>query len=108
MDARRSGRWLWFSGWALIGCTTAFAGLVFIPLAALIVLVAVPALVWHGDLHRPALGVVSGMGIMLLVVAFILRSAGPVPWLLAGLVLLTAGLAAFALPARGGQNSGHG
>jgi hypothetical protein len=121
-DRRSWGRltgWLWFGVWAAVGCGLAFAGISLVgPAVPLVALVGVPLLVWRGALHRPALGLASGMGVMLLVVAWIQRKGpgtvywhtatasgadtylDPRPWLIAGIVLAAGGVISFAFSER--------
>jgi hypothetical protein len=84
----------WFWAWAAIG-----AGLAFGFISFLGVLTLLPTLVLGLILSRLHavnwLGGVSGIGVMLLVIAYIQRSGqfyDPVHWLLPGLVLFTAGV----------------
>jgi hypothetical protein len=105
--------------WAAIGCGMAFAVVSFIaPAVPLVALVTVVLLVWRRDDLRPALGVVSGMGVMLLIVAYLQRkgpgtvywhttTAGgsdtyldPRPWLVVGVALVVGGTLTFILMGR--------
>jgi hypothetical protein len=84
----------WFWAWAAIGAGFAFGFISFLGVLTLLptlvlafVLSRLHAVNWFGG--------VSGIGAMLLVVAYIQRSGqfyDPVRWLLPGLVLFTAGV----------------
>jgi hypothetical protein len=107
-----------FFAWAAIGTGAFLAlitgftiGLLVLPL----VLVALTALlIWPGSRTSAALGLISGLGLMPLVVAYLNRGGpgnvctttatsqscttewSPWPWLAAGLLLIAAGAVAFA------------
>jgi predicted membrane channel-forming protein YqfA (hemolysin III family) len=95
----------WFWAWALAG---AGFGLGLTALGVFTVLPAAFAVVLMTR-HRPirgAFGLVTGVGSILLVIAYIQRSGqsyDPVHWLIPGLVLFTAGVVAHAWTA---PNSG--
>lgn len=85
----------WFWTWALIGCAAAFG---FVSLG---VLAAGPAALVGVSLarrpaaRRSAFGFVSGVGVLLLYVAWVQRTGehlNPLPWLLAGVALLASGI----------------
>jgi len=88
----------WFWAWALVGAAYGLA------VTSLGVLTAVPATlaVVLMTRHRPirgAFGVATGVGSILLLIAYIQRSGqyyNPVRWLIPGLVLFTAGVAGHA------------
>ena len=103
--------WVWFGAWSAVGAAIAL-GLVSLGPLALVpgTALAVVMLSRPGSRHG-ALGVLSGAGVLLLVVAWINRdgpattcwhtatSGGcdqhldPIPWLVVGLMLLLAGIA---------------
>jgi hypothetical protein len=84
----------WFWAWAVVGAAYGLGvsslGIFTVPLATLAVVLMTR--------HRPirgAFGVATGVGSILLVIAYIQRSGefyNPVHWLIPGLVLFTAGL----------------
>ena len=83
----------WFWVWALVGVGLALAFLSLGTLA-LIPVVLVGAFLARRHPVNP-FGLLSGVGLMLLVVAYIQRSGDsydPIHWLVAGLALFTAGL----------------
>ena len=113
---RQLGEWGWFWVWAVVGGCVAisfvsFIGLFFLPVAAL----GAFAGLWWGRSSgaRSSLGAISGAGVPFLVVAYLQRKGpgtvcwksatasgcdeylDPRPWLVIGLVLVLAGIAAF-------------
>lgn len=89
----------WFAAWMVVGVLYV---LVIVAAFTLIAMVALPlavlATAWLARTRRPgAAGVLSGLGLPLLLVALVNRSGStlsPWPWLAAGLVLVGAGLVA--------------
>ena len=87
----------WFAAWTVVGVLYV---LVIVAAFTIFAVVALPLAVlgtaWLVRARRPgAAGVLSGLGLPLLLVAFINRtgsSLSPWPWLAAGLVLVAAGL----------------
>ncbi len=132
-------RW-WFVAWAAIGCgfgvaAVSFGPLLFIPVLGVAVVLAARQGGRQYQLTRAASGVFSGLGAVSLFVAFVQRKGpgtvywhtatasgadtylDPRPWLVAGIVLVAGGLAAFAFlgrrvhhetrhPGRGGPHAG--
>ena len=92
----------WFWAWALLGSAVALGSLSLGPL------VTVPALGLGVVIYRRrgaegAFGLLSGIGLILLVIAFIQRSGesyDPIHWLIAGLVFITVGVAGHAWQSR--------
>jgi hypothetical protein len=88
----------WFWAWALVGAAYGLGisalGIFSVPLATLAVVLMTR--------HRPirgAFGLATGIGTVLLLIAYIQRSGefyNPVHWLIPGLVLFTAGLVSHA------------
>jgi hypothetical protein len=84
----------WFWAWALLGAAAALGSLSLGPL------LTIPVLVVGVVIHRRrgshgAFGLLSGIGAILLLIAYIQRSGesyDPIHWLVAGLVFLTAGV----------------
>jgi hypothetical protein len=115
--------WVWFLVWAAVGCAAGFASISFIWLFfAPLALAVVALLIWRRALSRSAIGFVSGLGVTSLIVAYLNRKGpgtvswhtatasgsdtylDPRPWLVAGVVLVAAGVVAFALLARRAQD----
>ncbi|HEU5278586.1 MAG TPA: hypothetical protein VFU26_06760 [Gaiellaceae bacterium] len=101
-DARDGRGWRWFLAWLAVGAVTTFSFLTGFSIGLLFLPVVVIGLLWvtrrspYGPEWR---GFVGGVGVTLLVVAFIQRDGDgldPRPWLAAGLVLLLGALAAYA------------
>jgi hypothetical protein len=106
--------WGAFSVWALLGEAGSFGFLALGVLAAIPVALAGWLLIRRAELRRSAFGVLSGVGAILLVVAYVQRRGpgtvcwqtatrsgcdeylNPWPWLVVGVVLLAAGLIAHA------------
>jgi hypothetical protein len=95
--AGRKSHWLgcaWFWAWALVGAAFGLG------LTSLGILVALPAtlavvLMTRRRPIRGAFGLATGVGAILLLIAYIQRSGqfyNPVHWLIPGLALFTAGL----------------
>ena len=122
----RPGRaWLWFVAWAGVGCAAGIASLSIQIMVAPLALVAIGLLVWSRSVSRSALGLVSGIGVASLIVAYLQRKGpgtvswhtatasgadtylDPRPWLVAGLLLVAAGICAFALVGRRAQDGGE-
>jgi hypothetical protein len=100
--------------WAFLGAAAAFGFLALGVLAAIPVALAVWLLTRRAELRRSAFGVLSGIGAILLFVAYVQRRGpgtvcwqtatgsgcdeylNPWPWLIAGVVLVAAGLIAHA------------
>lgn len=122
MERERQG-WPWFLAWALAGGLLFFAVLSGFSIGLLVLPFAL-ATVWlverSGRSWPELLGAVAGVGLVLLVVAFLNRGStpcpesgeltvqpgqtsaacggsDPIPWLVAGSVLLAVGAAAYAL-----------
>jgi hypothetical protein len=118
----RPGRyWLWFVVWLAIGCGAGLASLsiqlLLAPLAVVSVLV-----VRRGIAGTSPVGLLSGLGVTALIVAYIQRKGpgtvywhtatasgadtylDPRPWLIAGVVLVVAGVVTFALLERRAQD----
>jgi hypothetical protein len=110
--ARRSVGWGWFFVWALLGSAAALGSVSLGPLLLLPV-VMVGAFLWaRPEVRRAAFGLLTGAGTLLLYVALLQRdgsgttcwhtatSSGcdrhlnPLPWLVAGAVLVVAGFVA--------------
>jgi hypothetical protein len=128
---RREG-WLVFAAWVLAGALTVFSllaaasiGLFIAPLAA----VAIWLTARFGRVWPEMLGMISGAGAVSLLIAFLnwgetpctegrLLSSGqtevscgglaPTPWLVAGLVLVAAGIGAYAVARRRTGSGGRG
>ena len=112
--ARRSGGWGWFFIWALLGSAAALGTVSLGPLLLLpTALVAV--FVWRRPrARRSSFGLLTGAGTLLLYVAWVQRAGpgttcwhtatasgcdqhlNPLPWLVLGIVLVTAGFVAHA------------
>ncbi|MGH3010090.1 MAG: hypothetical protein ACRDLM_11895 [Gaiellaceae bacterium] len=83
----------WFWAWALVGVGVAL-GFLSLGVLALAPVVLVAVFLARRHAVNP-FGLVAGIGLMLLAIAYIQRSGqsyDPVHWLVAGLVFLTAGL----------------
>ena len=126
MDDRLSVRparaWLWFVAWAVIGCAAGIASLSIQVMVAPLAVIAIVVLVRTRTVSRSALGLVSGVGVASLFVAWVQRRGpgtvtwhtatasgadtylDPRPWLVAGLLLVVAGVVAFALSRRRAQD----
>jgi len=127
---RREG-WLVFAAWVLAGALVVFSllgaasiGLFIAPLAAVAIWLAFR----FGRAGPEMLGMVSGAGAVCLLIAFLNRGTTPcteqghtlspgeteagcgglasTPWLVAGLVLVAAGIVAYALARRGTHTGG--
>ena len=88
----------WFWGWALLGAAAALGALSLGPLLTIPTLVTGVVIYTRRGSHG-AFGLLSGIGALLLVIAYIQRSGqyyNPVHWLIPGLVLFAAGLAGHA------------
>jgi hypothetical protein len=83
----------WFWGWALVGVGLAL-GFLSLGVFALVPVLLVGVFLAR---RRPVdpFGIISGIGVMLLVVAYIQRSGqsyDPIHWFVAGLLVFTAGV----------------
>jgi len=90
-----------FAAWVLAGALLVFSllsaasiGLFVLPVAAIAVWLALR----FGRTWPETLGIVSGVGAVCLLIALLSRDA--MPWLVAGVALLTAGVVAYALARR--------
>jgi hypothetical protein len=115
-------RW-WFVAWAAIGCGLGVAAVSFGPLLGIPVIVVAVVLAarrggWRHGLTRSAWGVLCGLGIVSLFVAYVQRKGpgtvywhtatasgadtylDPRPWLAAGVALVGGGILAFVLVGR--------
>jgi hypothetical protein len=114
--------WRWFASWHVVGVclagvlAAAFAGLLLLPVA-----VAAAVLLARGERVGGIPGAVSGLGLPLVLVAYLNRHGpgehctavrggrrcvdelAPLPWLLAGLTLIAAGWIWFAWSRRAGS-----
>ena len=117
--------WLRFLAWVAAGFAVAFGMLVVGPLALAGVVFAAALLVFLPASRRGALGLLSGVGAVSLVVAYVQRKGpgtvtwhtatasgsdqylDPRPWLIAGIVLVVAGLAGHAWRTTRRQRSVH-
>jgi hypothetical protein len=111
---QRSGGWGWFFAWALLGSVAALGALSLGPV--LVWPVALFGLfLWNRTgVRRSAFGLLTGVGVLLLYVAWVQRDGpgttcwhtstaygceqhlNPVPWLVAGAALVVAGFVAHA------------
>ena len=108
----RSGRWGWVVAWALLGTAVALGAVSLGPLVLLPAALAAVFL-WRREAARgSAFGLLVGAGVLLLYVAWVQRDGpgttcwhtatasgcdehlNPVPWLVAGAVLVVAGVLA--------------
>ena len=102
----------WFWAWVLVGCATAFGLLV----AGMLALAPVALVIWlmasRPTIRRSAFGLVTGLGIPLIYVAWVQRAGpgttcwhtatasgcdqhlNPLPWLVVGGVLIAGGIVA--------------
>ncbi len=115
-------RW-WFVAWAAIGCglglaAVSFGPLLFIPVLIVAVVLAARRGGWRQRLTRSAGGVLCGLGVVSLFVAYVQRKGpgtvywhtatasgadtylDPRPWLVAGAALVVGGILAFVLAGR--------
>ena len=92
----------WFWTWSLVGAGVGFSFVSFLGVLTVVPVVVVAVLL--SRLHRvDEFGLLSGIGAMLLVVAYINRHGdglNPIPWLAVGLVLFGAGVLGRALDRR--------
>jgi hypothetical protein len=104
----------WFWAWALVGTAAALATVSFGPILAAPILLVAYLMASRPEVRRSAFGVLSGVGALLLYVAWVQRAGpgttcwqtqtssgceqhlNPLPWLLAGIVLFIGGIAAHA------------
>ncbi len=107
--ARRAGGWGWFFAWALLGSAAALAAISLGPLLLLPVLLFAVFLSRRPVIRRSAFGLLTGVGSLLLYVAWVQRDGpgttcwhtatasgcdqhlNPLPWLVLGIVLAIAG-----------------
>lgn len=111
-SAQRSGRWGWFLAWALLGAAAALGAVSLGPFLLLPVAV-VGLLLWsRAGARRSGFGLLTGAGTLLLYVAWVQRDGpgttcwhtatasgcdqhlNPLPWLVAGVVLVIGGFLA--------------
>ena len=84
----------WFWLWALLGTAAALGSLSLGPLLTIPVLV-VGVVIYMRRGAEGAFGLLSGIGVLLLVIAYVQRSGesyDPIHWFVAGLVFFTAGI----------------
>jgi hypothetical protein len=84
----------WFWAWALLGAVAALGSLSLGPLLTIPTLVAGVVVYTRRGAHG-AFGLLSGIGAVLLVIAYVQRSGqhyDPLHWLVAGIVFLAAGV----------------
>ena len=104
--------WAWFCAWAVIGAAAALGVVSLGPLALVPAVVAGLLLRSRRRMRGSAFGLLSGAGFLLLFVAWVQRQgpgttcwhtataggcdqhSNPIPWLIAGLALVIAGLVA--------------
>jgi hypothetical protein len=101
--AQQSGGWTWFLGWCVAGAVYAFSfvsglsiGLLIFPFAAALLL----GVAWYAPSFGEALGLLAGLGLVLLLVAWINRGGDgvdPGPWLVAGICCCSAALAGYSI-----------
>jgi hypothetical protein len=109
---RRAGRWSWFFVWALLGSAAALGTVSLGPLL-LVPTALLGVFLWRRPgVRRSAFGLLSGAGTLLLYVAWVQRDGpgttcwhtatasgcdqhlNPLPWLIAGVALVVAGVVA--------------
>jgi hypothetical protein len=94
--------WGWFVAWAAVGTLATFSFLTGLSIGILFLPLVVAGLVWvarRSPKGAERIGFAAGIGVMLLVVAFIQRDGDgidPKPWLVAGLVLVVAAVLTYA------------
>jgi hypothetical protein len=105
--------WGWFCVWGAVGAAAALGIVSLGPLALVPAILAAAILLRHREgRRRSAFGLLSGVGVILLIVAWVQRSGpgttcwhtatssgcehhlNPIPWLIVGLGLLVAGVLA--------------
>src|SRR5437868_6143302 len=104
--------WAWFAAWALVGAAAALATVSLGPLVGLPVAAVAAVMASRPTIRRSALGLVCGMGLLLLYVAYVQRQGpgttcwhrgtasgcdqhlNPIPWLVLGVVFVFAGVIA--------------
>jgi hypothetical protein len=110
----RAGGWGWFFVWVLLGSAATLSTVSLGPLL-LLPTVLVGVILWRrAGIRDSALGLLAGAGVLLLYVALLQRDGpgttcwhtatasgcaqhlNPLPWLVAGLVLVLAGFVAYA------------
>ncbi|HET6532026.1 MAG TPA: hypothetical protein VFH03_15655 [Actinoplanes sp.] len=107
---RRLNGWIWFAGWAVVGAAYAF-GLLGVLSIGIFVLPCAVLATWYLARRRESMtgvaGVLAGVGVPLLVLAFLHRGGpgvvcdgmvcderlSPWPWLIAGLLFVLLGVA---------------
>jgi hypothetical protein len=112
--ARRANGWGWFFVWALLGAAAALGTVSLGPLLLVPVLLVAVFLSTRPAVRRSASGLVTGAGTLLLYVAWVQRDGpgttcwhtatgggcdqhlNPLPWLVVGVALVIAGVAAHA------------
>ena len=108
----RIGPWVAFAGWALFGAVFAVAMLSFTLFASIPLIAAVALAFWKPSVLRSGSGVLAGIGLVSLYVAWLQRhgpgttcsytptevscqeSLNPWPWLVVGVVLVVIGVVA--------------
>jgi hypothetical protein len=111
--ARESRSWGWFVLWTAVGALATLASLSLQILVAPLVVVVVLVLIVRGTVSRDACGLLAGAGLVSLFVAYVQRQGpgvvtwhtataseadqymDPRPWLIAGVIMVTAGILAF-------------
>jgi hypothetical protein len=120
---RRFARWGWFVVWSLVGAVAAIGFISLGPLALLIAMFAGVSLVTSSRARRSAWGLLSGAGLISLLIAYLQRDGpgttcyrtatggggcdehlDPRPWLIVGVVLVVLGVVAQSRTCRSGKN----
>jgi len=109
---RRGCAWFW--AWVLVGCAAALGTLSFGPILTAPVLLVAALMASREEARRAAFGLLTGVGMLLLYVAWVQRAGpgttcwsngtasgcdehlNPLPWLVAGVALVIAGAVAHA------------
>jgi len=111
---RHVAGWAWFWSWVVVGVGAASAAVSLGPILALPIAVIAVAMASQPSIRRSALGLLTGVGVVLLYVAYAQRHGpgttcwhtatasgcdqhlNPIPWLVIGLVFLIGGVVAYA------------